>query len=202
MEHTNVNSPLPKRYPFYTLMEFESNDGKNTKKVFSIYQQLFQKGWILDDAFASDEDTMKHLWSYRENISSSISFFTPYKNDVSVTISNIKDFLLETENIVLKHYPDFKVLWYGHIADGNLHLNILKPENISLEIFEEKCKEVNTLIFEIVQKYKGSISAEHGVGLLKKEYLHYTKSKVEIEYMKKIKKIFDPNGVMNQGKLF
>ncbi len=202
MEHTHVGLPLAKRYPFYTIMEFESNNGKNTELVFSIYQKLYQKGWILDDIFGGDEQTIKHLWGYRENISSSISSFIPYKNDLSVRISNIHSFLSETEDIVKNNYPDFIVLWYGHIADGNLHLNILKPNKLSVKEFEEKCKKVNLLIFEIVKKYKGSISAEHGVGLLKKDYLEYSRSKEEIEYMKLIKNIFDPNNIMNRGKVF
>lgn len=201
MEHTQVSSPLPQRCPYYTIMEFESNNNKNMNIVFNLYRELYQKGWILDDAFSADEQTMKHLWGYRENISSSISSFTPYKNDLSVRISNISDFLHEIEIVVKNNYPDFTTLWYGHITDGNLHLNIVKPKGLSIADFEEKCKKVNDLIFTIVQKYKGSISAEHGVGLLKKQYLNYSRSETEINYLKMIKNVFDPNNIMNRGKL-
>ena len=201
MEHTHVKQPLAKRYPFYTIMEFESNDDKNTQIVFDLYQQLYQKELILDDALGSDENTIKHLWGFRENISSSISSFAPYKNDLSVRISNVSDFLNEIEIIVKNNYPDFITLWYGHIADGNLHLNIIKPKELSISDFENKCKKVNDLIFPIVKKYKGSISAEHGLGLLKKPYLHYSRSETEINYLKMIKNVFDPKGVMNRGKM-
>ncbi len=201
MEHTQVKTPLPKRYPFYIILEFESDEGKNTEIVFSLYQKLYQKEWILDDAFAKDETSIKHLWGYRENISVSISSCVPYKNDLSVRISNISNFLKDVDEIVKSNYPRFIVLWYGHIADGNLHLNILKPEELSISDFETACKKINPFIFEMVKKYEGSISAEHGVGLLKKEYLQYSKSEEEINYMKQIKKIFDPNGILNPGKL-
>ena len=97
---------------------------------------------------------------------------------------------------------NFEVVWYGHIGDGNLHLNILKPKELSSEDFAEKCKGVSDKIGRLVSKYQGSISAEQGVGLLKKDYLHYSKSETEINLMRSVKNIFDPNGILNPGKLF
>lgn len=126
----------------------------------------------------------------------------PTKNDVSVLISYLGDFIADIETIVKDNYPDFEICWFGHIGDGNLHLNILKPEHLSKEEFFEKCQVVNQYVFETVKKYKGSISAEHGVGMTKKPYLDYTRSPVEIEYMKAVKAVFDPNGIMNAGKIF
>jgi FAD/FMN-containing dehydrogenase len=94
------------------------------------------------------------------------------------------------------------VLWYGHIGDGNLHLNILKPEDMDKDTFFAKCATVNTQVFETVEKYNGSVSAEHGVGLVKRDYLTYSRSPAEIDYMKAMKAVFDPNGIMNPGKIF
>ena len=102
----------------------------------------------------------------------------------------------------MQYYLNFEVVWYGHIGDGNLHLNILKPNELSSEAFTEKCKGVSDKIGRLVSKYQGSISAEHGVGLLKKDYLHYSKSETEINLMRSVKNIFDPNGILNPGKLF
>lgn len=201
MEHTNVAPPMSIRHPFYTVMEFEGNGGKNMEIIFDLYEKLAEKGIILEDVFAQDDLTRTRIWGYREHISSSISSFIPYKNDISVTISNVAPFLNEINQVVKEKYPDFTVLWFGHIADGNLHLNIIKPNEMSIPDFEEKCKSVNGLVFDIVQKYEGSISAEHGVGLLKKPYLDYTRSKTEIEYLRKIKQVFDPKEIMNRGKL-
>ena len=100
------------------------------------------------------------------------------------------------------NYPDFEICWFGHIGDGNLHLNILKPADLSKDEFFAKCQVVNKYVFDTVKKYDGSISAEHGVGMTKKPYLEYSRSAEEIEYMKALKKVFDPNGIMNPGKLF
>jgi FAD/FMN-containing dehydrogenase len=94
------------------------------------------------------------------------------------------------------------VVWFGHIGDGNLHLNILKPDNLSKDEFFAQCTVVNQWVFETVQKYNGSISAEHGVGMTKRDYLHYSRSAEEIAYMQAIKAVFDPNGIMNPGKIF
>jgi FAD/FMN-containing dehydrogenase len=114
----------------------------------------------------------------------------------------VPQFLTEIDEVVTQHYPDFEIIWFGHIGDGNLHLNILKPEALPKEDFFAKCIEVNKWVFEIVQKHGGSVSAEHGVGLVKKDYLHYTRSALEVDLMRGIKAVFDPNNVMNPGKVF
>ena len=138
----------------------------------------------------------------REYISETISHWTPYKNDISVTVSKVPAFLADIDQIVASNYPDFEVIWFGHIGDGNLHLNILKPENLSKDEFFAKCATVNQWVFETVDKYNGSISAEHGVGMTKRDYLHYSRSAAEIAIMRSIKAVFDPNGIMNPGKIF
>lgn len=92
------------------------------------------------------------------------------------------------------------MVWFGHIGDGNLHLNILKPENLGKDEFFARCATVNKWVFETVEKYNGSISAEHGVGMTKRDYLTYTRSETEIAYMKALKAVFDPNGIMNPAR--
>ena len=93
-------------------------------------------------------------------------------------------------------------MWFGHIGDGNLHLNILKPTDLSTDEFKARCDTVSPKIFDVVQEYGGSISAEHGVGLLKKSYLHYSRSVAEVDIMRGIKRVFDPDGILNPGKIF
>ena len=93
------------------------------------------------------------------------------------------------------------MLWYGHIGDGNLHLNVLKPEGMAQADFFERCHPMSARVFEIVQRYGGSISAEHGVGLLKRDYLGYSRSDAEIALMRAIRTSFDPDGILNPGKL-
>ena len=138
----------------------------------------------------------------REEISQATAPYSPYKNDISVTISKVPEFLRETDAVLKKNYPDFKVVWFGHIGDGNMHINILKTENLSRDKFLERCKGASDLLFDVIAKLGGSISAEHGVGLLKKDFLQYTRSPAEIEMMKGVKRVFDPDGIMNPGKIF
>ena len=119
-----------------------------------------------------------------------------------MVVSKVPDFLEEIDNIVSSRYPDFEIVWFGHIGDGNLHLNILKPAALSKEEFFRRCEEVNTQVFATVQKYAGSVSAEHGVGMTKKPYLEYTRSAADIDYMRAVKAAFDPMNIMNPGKIF
>lgn len=142
------------------------------------------------------------MWRLREDISETISRWTPYKNDVSTLISRVPDFLAEVEAVVTGNYPEFEVVWYGHIGDGNLHLNVLKPDDLPMDEFQQRCAVVSKAVFEIVQRYGGSVSAEHGVGLLKKDYLQYSRSELEVSIMRQIKLAFDPAGIMNPGKIF
>jgi FAD/FMN-containing dehydrogenase len=99
-------------------------------------------------------------------------------------------------------YPNWEVVWFGHIGDGNLHINILRPENMTKEEFVRECRTVDPLVFAEIQKFAGSISAEHGVGLSKKSFLSFSRSAEEINIMKQIKSIFDPDGIINPGKIF
>ena len=105
------------------------------------------------------------------------------------------------ERLLQRECPEFEVIWYGHIGDGNLHLNILKPASLSQEDFYQRCHAISPKIFERVRSRSGSISAEHGVGLLKRDFLAYTRSEADLVIMDRLKSVFDPNGIMNPGKL-
>ncbi|MDH1264602.1 MULTISPECIES: FAD-binding oxidoreductase [unclassified Pseudomonas] len=202
LERGDVPAPFESRTPFYALLEFEALNEDVANAALEIFEHAVEQGWVLDGVMSQSEQQLQNLWKLREYISETISHRTPYKNDISVTVSRVPAFLADIDNIVTSNYPDFEVLWYGHIGDGNLHLNILKPESLSREEFFAKCASVNKWVFETVQKYNGSISAEHGVGMTKSDYLHYSRSDAEVGYMKAIKAAFDPNGIMNPGKIF
>ena len=188
--------------PFYALLEFEATTEEVANQALDTFEHCVEQGWVLDGVMSQSEQQLQNLWKLREYISETISHWTPYKNDISVTVSQVPAFLHDIDAIVGEHYPDFEIVWFGHIGDGNLHLNILKPENLSKDEFFAKCATVNKWVFETVQKYNGSISAEHGVGMTKRDYLTYSRSEAEIGYMKAIKQVFDPNGIMNPGKIF
>lgn len=198
----HVQKPFETDAPFYALLEFEAPYEPIMDMAMQIFEDCMAEGWILDGVMSQSLHQAEELWKLREYISETISVFTPYKNDISVLISHVPDFIADIDRIVADNYPDFQVCWFGHIGDGNLHLNILKPDNLSKDEFFEKCQVVNKYVFETVKKYNGSISAEHGVGMTKKPYLNYTRPDAEIEYLREIKKVFDPNGIMNKGKIF
>ncbi|PAV25917.1 FAD-binding oxidoreductase [Tamilnaduibacter salinus] len=200
--HGSVQAPFETEAPYYALLEFEAVSDQVMDDAMTLFEQCMENGWVMDGVISQSETQAHNLWQLRERISESIAPRTPYKNDISVIVSKVPEFLREIDDVVTHHYPDFEIIWFGHIGDGNLHLNILKPEDMSKDDFFGKCQQVNKWVFEIVERYGGSVSAEHGVGLIKKDYLTYTRSPEEIAYLRGIKQVFDPNGIMNPGKVF
>ncbi len=195
-----VKSPLQEKAPYYLLIEFENTDGQ-MDKAMEVFEQCMEAGWIIDGVISQNDQQSKDLWALREDITEATSVKHPYKNDISVNISKVPIFLEQMTKIISEKHPDFEVAWFGHIGDGNLHVNILKPDHLNSDEFMKKCKEVDKEMFAMIKTLGGSVSAEHGVGLVKKNYLDHTRSGDEIKYMKQIKSIFDPNGILNPGKL-
>ena len=197
----DVPAPFETEAEYYALLEFEAETEGHIDQAMELFEKCMEEGWVLDGVMSQSETQAQNLWRLREDISETIAEWTPYKNDISVVVSKVPPFLREIEEIVTREYPNFEIIWFGHIGDGNLHLNILKPDDLAKEIFFEQCAKVSTWVFEIVEKYQGSVSAEHGVGMTKKAYLKYTRSEAEIDYMRAVKAVFDPNNIMNPGKL-
>jgi len=200
--HQNLSRPFETPTDYYALLEFELQDERTLDQAVRLFEHCVEAGWVLDGVASQSLAQAKALWRLREDISETISRWTPYKNDISTLTSRVPDFLAEVEAVVTARYPAFEIIWFGHIGDGNVHLNVLKPDDLPLQEFQQRCGEVSTWVFDIVQRYGGSISAEHGVGLLKKDYLHYTRSDLEVAIMRQIKTVFDPLGIMNPGKIF
>lgn len=206
MEHVIAEKGLQRPFEtvgnYYALIEFENRGEQVLETAMAVFEHCVESGWALDGAMSQSIDQAKTLWRLREDISETISRFTPYKNDISVRVSQVPAFLSAVDALVTERYPDFEIIWFGHIGDGNVHLNILKPDALPKEDFFEQCGEVSKEVFAIVQAYGGSISAEHGVGLLKKPYLAYSRTGEEIALMKSLKQVFDPANIMNPGKIF
>ena len=200
VEHAGVARPFETRAPFYALVEFEHE--MTDARIFEAVEKCMEEAWVVDAVMSQSVAQARALWRLREDISETISQWTPYKNDISSTVSKVPQLLSAVNAVVHENYPDWDVVWYGHIGDGNLHLNILKPDNLRIEDFKARCNEVSTDIFDAIKKLGGSVSAEHGVGTLKAPYLNYTKSDSEIDAMRAIKNIFDPDGILNPGKVF
>ncbi len=196
--HRKLQRPLADSSPFYALLEFDASAAADAATSF---EHAIAEGWVTDGVLSQSDAQAASLWQLREGISESLAPFTPYKNDLSVRITEMPEFLDDVDELVRASYPDFEVCWYGHIGDGNLHLNILKPEDLSIDEFYRRCHEISPQLFELVQVRRGSISAEHGVGLLKKEFLEYSRSAAELAIMRALKLVLDPNRIMNPGKL-
>lgn len=196
--HRDLPAPLTESVPFYALMEFDSSSLDAASQAFS---DSMEAGWVVDGVISQSDAQAAALWALREGISESIAPYTPYKNDLSVTIRQVPEFLQDVDRYVANSYPDFEVCWYGHIGDGNLHLNILKPDGMRVEDFMAQGHAMSPNIFALVEERNGSISAEHGVGLLKKDFLGYTRSEAEISLMRGLKDLFDPHQILNPGKL-
>lgn len=197
--HRELPAPLAESVAYYALLEFDEGD---LDQAMAAFERCVENGWVVDGVVSQSQVQAQNLWQLREGISESIAPYTPYKNDLSVCIADVPEFLQDVDRFVTESYPDFEVCWYGHIGDGNLHLNILRPEHLSIEEFMAKGHAMSPKIFELVQARNGSISAEHGVGLLKKDFLGFSRSDQEIELMRGVKQLFDPQGILNPGKLF
>ena len=190
--------PFDKPAAFYALLEF---DATAEGAALAAFEEALAAGWVTDGVASRSDAQAASLWALREGITESIAPETPYKNDLAVRVSAVPAFLDDVDQLVAQHYPDWEVCWFGHIGDGNLHLNILKPAALAVDAFYRRCNAISPKVFEAVRKHGGSISAEHGVGLLKRDFLAYTRSAAEIDIMRAVKKVLDPNGVMNPGKL-
>ncbi|PJZ26851.1 FAD-binding oxidoreductase [Leptospira hartskeerlii] len=202
MDHLNVPDPFPEASPYYVLMEFEITEESDDEKLFSFLETIMEKGYVSDGSLAQNSRQAETFWKYREGISESISIdYTVHKNDISLPLRNMNPFLEDMQSLLSSKYPGFEIALFGHIGDGNLHLNIVKPKDLSDAEFFSQCKKVDPSMFELLQKHHGSISAEHGIGLLKKDFLHFSRSSAEIEVMRMIKKALDPKNLLNPGKI-
>ncbi len=201
LAHSELSRPFADPSAFYALIEFDQRNPAVMDAALAAFESCVESGIAVDGVISQSEQQRKDIWRYREGISEAITPHTPYKNDVSVRVSKVPAFLKAVDATVTSAYPEFEIVWFGHIGDGNLHLNILKPTDWPLDRFKRECEAVSEQVMKLVQKFAGSVSAEHGVGLLKRDQLKYSRSAEEIEIMKAMKGVFDPAGIMNPGKL-
>ena len=194
--------PFEEIHPYYVVTEYASADEAGEAAALAAFEHCMEQGWVLDGVISTSEAQAQQLWRLREGITESVARYKPYKNDVSVRISAMPAFLAETQALINGAYPHFEVVWFGHIGDGNLHINVLKPDDTSDAEFLSQCEHVTKLLAQVLHRFDGSISAEHGIGLVKKAYLASTRSDAEVALMRGVKQAFDPNWLLNPGKLF
>jgi FAD/FMN-containing dehydrogenase len=189
-------------YPYYVVTEFDAADDRKQEAALAAFEQALEQDWVSDGVIAQSEAQAAALWRLREGITESLAPRRPYKNDISVRVGAVPAFLHEMQALLAREYPQAEVVWFGHIGDGNLHINVLRPDDLAEAAFIEQCEHVTHLLADTLQRHGGSISAEHGIGLVKRAYLDSTRSAAEIALMRGVRKVFDPRGILNPGKLF
>ncbi len=215
VQHLGKAAPVKNLGKVFVLMEVESHSTEGTDALFAQAEgwlnAIFETGLVLDGVMAQNEREAVALWQYRETVAESIlNSHDVHQEDVSVPIAKLSDFFSEIEARYAKAYPEFKVFFFGHIGDGNLHIFIQRPGShssaatgeMSKEEFFARTKASDLELFKVLKNYRGSISAEHGIGLLKKHAIHFTRSPAEVALMRAIKKAFDPQDLLNPGKIF
>jgi len=196
-------NPLADPYPWYVLVELSSQARTGLREVLEgILSEGQQKGLVLDATIADSLEQSKAFWRIREmfgevqrHIGASI------KHDVSVPVAAIPAFIEQANAAVSKLIPGTRLLPFGHVGDGNIHYNVTQPEGSDKAEFLARWDEVNAVVFAVVKKFGGSISAEHGVGVMKRDILHLYKDPVALELMRGLKRMLDPNGILNPGKV-
>lgn len=197
-----TKSPFAEMAPFYILIEIEKTTEEASMQP--LLEALLEEELIYDAVVATSSLQFKELWGLRENITESLSAHGHVrKNDISLALNKLSPFMSELKILLdAESLGDIEVVLFGHIGDGNLHINYVTPKDKDFKAFHARAREIEEKIFNLLKSFEGSISAEHGIGLTKKEDLHYSRTASEVTWMKKIKKEFDPVGILNPGKIF
>ena len=190
--------------PWYLLVELSGAGEENAlnSALEDFLGRTLESGAISDGVLAQSGEQAKRLWALRENISEAqkIEGFS-IKHDISVPISRIGEFVERADSALKQAFPGIRIVTFGHVGDGNLHYNQSKPEAGENAAFIASQSQVNEIVHDIVHQLGGSISAEHGIGQLKRDELLRYKSPLEMELMRSIKRTLDPQGLMNPGKV-
>lgn len=200
----NVRDPLPTAHAWYALIDISTSDSSETASTMmqAVLEQGLEAKLVDDAVVASSVAQQKAIWHMRESMSEAQKpEGGSIKHDVSVPVARIPAFMQEAEEAVLKAMPGARVCAFGHLGDGNIHYNISQPIGADKAEFISRWHEINTVVHDIVRAHGGSISAEHGVGQLKRDELAQTRPAIETELMTRIKHAFDPAGIMNPGKM-
>ncbi len=199
-----AREPLACPSPWYVLLEFSSprspQDAAETME--NLLESALADAVIEDAVIAKNADEQRAFWHLRENLSwAQRPEGGSIKHDISVPVARIPEFIARTGPEVQKLIPGARLITFGHMGDGNLHYNVSQPEGADKAAFLARWGDVNALVHGLVHEFSGSISAEHGVGQLKRDELTHFKQPLALDLMRRIKAVFDPNGIMNPGKL-
>lgn len=195
--------PLADRSPWYVLIEMTAGTRAHLDEAMEAsLKEGLEQGLVTDAAIAQSETQRADFWRLRESLSDVQRLEGgSIKHDVSVPVSRMGDFIVRTTKAVEDRLPGIRPVPFGHIGDGNVHFNLSQPVAMEKAAFLDLWEEMNALVHGIVREMGGSISAEHGVGQLKRDEIAATKSPVEMELMRSLKRTLDPKGILNPGKV-
>ena len=198
MRHAGTRDPLSSAHPWYVLLEISGPTGD----MEHILGQAMEAGLIEDAAIAANSVQAGDFWRLRETLSEvQRREGGSIKHDVSVPVSRVAEFIERASVAATAMIPDARIVAFGHVGDGNVHFNVAQPVGGDTEAFLARWDEVNEAVHAIVHDLDGSISAEHGIGVMKRDLMAMVKSPLELELMHGLKRLFDPNGILNPGKL-
>jgi FAD/FMN-containing dehydrogenase len=195
--------PLAAPHPWYVLIELSSQAKSGLRAVMEdVLKQGLDSGVVVDAAIAESLEQAKAFWRIREMFGEAQRHIGgSVKHDVSVPVAAVPAFLAEVDAAVTGFIPGARPLAFGHLGDGNIHYNVIQPADADKEAFLKRWDEVNAVVFAVVKKYGGSISAEHGVGVMKRDLLPSVKDPVALDLMRSLKRMLDPKGILNPGKV-
>jgi len=189
--------PFEQKDKVYVLIETPMVSG-NDGDLVDILEEMMTAGYIEDAVVAQSEAERKSFWSLRESVYEHPHFYPIVIGfDISIPLDQMEKAIVSLESEVSLRLSDVPWVVFGHLADSNIHVNFM-PKLVDAKIREK----IESLIYKIVEKFRGSISAEHGIGRMKAPYLNLSRSKSEIELMKQIKRTFDPNGILSPNRIF
>ncbi|HEY9347892.1 MAG TPA: FAD-linked oxidase C-terminal domain-containing protein, partial [Inquilinus sp.] len=191
-------------HPWYVLLELSSPaaEAPLAEQLEAILAGGFEAGLVADAAIASSEAQRKSFWRLREAIVEGQRFEGgAIKHDIAVPVAKVPEFLERATALAEAMVPGVRVVGFGHLGDGNIHFNLNQPVGADRAAFMARCEEISHRVHDIVAALDGSISAEHGVGLMKRDEIAERKPAVEIDLMRRIKRAIDPAGIMNPGKV-
>jgi FAD/FMN-containing dehydrogenase len=195
--------PLEAPYPWYVLLEMSSSESESGIRglLERLLGQALEEGLVGDGVIAESGAQAKELWRIREAIVEAQNYSGSIKHDVAVPVSRVAEFINRATLLVTERLPGIRPMAFGHVGDGNIHFNLTQPEGADRQAYLARWQEFNDIVHGVVHELEGSISAEHGVGRLKRDEITHYKSPVEIELMRRVKRAFDPGNIMNPGKL-
>jgi len=198
----DIRDPLGSKHRWYVLMELSSSRDDARGTLESILAQGMEQGIVDDAVIAANLSQRAAFWKLRDEMSAAQKpQGGSIKHDISVPVAAVPDFIAQANAAVVKLIPGARPVPFGHLGDGNIHYNVSQPLGANTADFLKKWHAINASVFDIVRRMGGSISAEHGIGVLKRDELPDVKDKVAIELMRAIKASLDPQGIMNPGKV-